>query len=113
MDLDGVFEYGVIGCFNSTVMSKDDEIAIITSSGEIHNKLLDNNSGSDNEIINENDSDNISASSTPMLEGLSYIEVQLYADQLSAQLLHRFGVRAGKVYQIYNIFLYLVIFVCR
>ena len=76
---DVLLEHGLVGAFDTMAMTHDEELAIVYSD-HFRSDATDESTSQHDQVASE---------------GVTYLELQMYSQDLAAHLYHRFGVRRG------------------
>jgi hypothetical protein len=93
-----LLEHGLVGAFDTMVMMHDEEIAIFTTppDSDQMSTYLDFEGVSESELdIGNTSVMSVEANETIQQQGVTFLELQMFSQELSAHLYHRFGVRKG------------------
>jgi acyl-CoA synthetase (AMP-forming)/AMP-acid ligase II len=99
-DSEMLWEYGLVGAFDTVAMMRGEEVAIVTGIAEHHSSSAadDDDMDQDNdspENAEGEDAENDGSEVSKVLEGISFLDIQFNSEQLAAIMYHRFGVRKG------------------
>lgn len=76
-DTEMLLEYGLVGAFNTCCLMRGEDVAIVKD-------LVNCFVGEDDNFVADD-------GNTTEFQGISFLEIQIYSEQLAAQLHHRSG----------------------